>query len=199
MEIDLTKLTPDVRHLNDMREVLYDKDFAKTSPDMDLYYMYRKVEEKNGLKSSITITLAKMLGKEFNKTYGHNHEGNFAETYTVLNGEAIFLMQKTKYDVVEDVFAIKAREGQTAVIPAGYGHVTINPSSVDLKTKDWTAINCKNNYTSFKELAGACYYYILLPSGQAGWIKNGNYKSIPELRFEKALDSLPEDLTFLKG
>ena len=29
IKILITKLTPDVRHLNDMREVLYDKDFAK--------------------------------------------------------------------------------------------------------------------------------------------------------------------------
>jgi len=200
MEIDLTKLTPDVRHLDDMREVLYDKDFAKNSPDMDLYYMYRKVEERDGLKSSITITLAKMLGKEFNKTYGHDHNGNHAETYTVLDGEAIFLMQKTKNDVVQDVFAIKATKGQTAIIPAGYGHVTINPSSdVDLKTTDWTAVDCKNNYELIKKLEGACYFYILQPgSGQASWIKNENYKSVPELRFKEPLKSIPQDLSFLK-
>lgn len=192
--IDLSKLTPDIRHLDDMREVLCDKDFAKNSPNTDLYYMYRKVEEKDGLKSSITITLAKKLGKEFNKTYGHNHAGSFAETYTVLEGEAIFLMQKTKYDVVEDVFAIKAHKGQTAVIPAGYGHVTINPSDIDLKTQDWTSLDCKNDYTAFKELVGACYYYTV-----DGWVENPNYKNIPPLRFEKALESIPEDLTFLKG
>ena len=194
MEIDLTKLTPDIRHLNDMREVLADKEFAKDSPDMDLYYMYRKVAEKDGLKSSITITLAKKLGKEFNKTQGHVHDGNFAETYTVLEGEAIFLMQKTEDDVVKDVFSIKAKKGQTAVIPAGYGHVTINPSSTDLKTQDWTSLDCKNNYDLYKKLQGSCYYYTI-----NGWVKNENYKNIPELRFEEALESLPEDLTFLKG
>jgi glucose-6-phosphate isomerase len=195
MEFDLTKLTPDVRKLDDMREVLADKDFAKNSPDMDSYYMYRKVEEKDGLKSSITITRSLMLGKEFNKTYGHIHDGNFAETYTVLDGEGFFLMQNGDENKIEDVFVIKAQKGQTAVIPAGYGHVTINPSTtVDLKTQDWTSLNCKNNYTLYKKLAGSCYYYTT-----EGWVKNENYKNIPELRFEKALDSLPEDLTFLKG
>lgn len=194
MEHDLTKLTPDVRHLNDMRDVLADKEFAKNAPDMDLYYMYRKVEEKDGLKSSITITLAKMLGKEFNKTAGHVHDGNFAEIYTVLEGEAFFLMQKTEGADVKDVFVIKAHKGQTAVIPAGYGHVTINPSNVDLKTQDWTSLDCKNNYTLYKELQGSCYYYTT-----EGWVKNENYKNIPELRFENALESIPEDLSFLKG
>ena len=35
---------------------------------------------------------------------------------------------------------------------------------------------------ALKQLQGSCYYYTLLPSGQAGWVKNENYKDIPELR-----------------
>ena len=64
MEIDLSKLTPDIRHLNDMRQVLADKDFSKNSPDMDLYFMYRGLEEKNGLRYDITVVLAKIVHKE---------------------------------------------------------------------------------------------------------------------------------------
>ena len=33
----------EIRKLNDMRAVLADKDFAKNAPDMDAYYMYRKL------------------------------------------------------------------------------------------------------------------------------------------------------------
>jgi hypothetical protein len=48
-------------------------------------------------------------------------------------------------------------------------------------------------------MCGACYYYILQPgSGQATWIKNENYKSVPELRFEQPVKSVPENLDFLK-
>ncbi len=208
MEIDLENdpkgTPPDVRHLNDMREVLCDEDFAKNSPDMDLYYMYRKVKQENGLVHNITITLAKMLGSEFAKTKGHVHIGNFKEIYTVLDGQAIFLMQKGDADKIKDVYAVEAKPGESAIIPEGYGHVTINPSKTeDLKTGDWTAEGCKSDYSLFEEKRGACYYYILqdpkgTPSGQARWIKNENYKSVPELRFENSLKEIPQNLDFLK-
>ncbi len=195
MEVDITKLTPDIRHLDDMREVLCDEDFAKNSPDMDLYYMYRKVKQENGLVHNITVTLAKMLGSEFAKTKGHVHIGNFKEIYTVVEGQAIFFMQKGDAEKIEDVYAVKAEKGESAVIPNGYGHVTINPSETeDLKTGDWTADGCKSDYSLFEKNRGACYYYT-----KNGWIKNDNYKNVPELRFEQPFKSVPKDLNFLKN
>ena len=194
MEINLADLNPDIRHLNDMRGVLYDRQWAESAEDTDLYYMYRKIKEENGLNHNITITLSKKLGKEFNKTKGHVHIGNYGETYTVLEGKAIFLMQKTKGEIIEDVYAVQASEGESVIIPAQYGHVTINPSDIDLKTGDWSCKDCKSDYSLFEKLHGACYYYTI-----NGWIKNENYKNIPELRFENPLKELPKDLEFLKG
>ncbi len=199
MEINLKNLTPDVRKLSDMKDVLYDQEWLKITPNFDVYYMYRNLKEDNGLKYNITITMPKMLGQEFAKTKGHVHIGNFQEIYVVLEGEAIYLMQKTNDGIVEDVYAVKAKRGKAVIIPAGYGHVTINSSNIELKTGDWTSINCKSDYSLFEKLHGACYYYILRSdSGQAGWIKNENYKSVPELRFEEPLKSVPENLDFLK-
>lgn len=199
MEIDLTNLTPAVRKLSDMREVIYDKKWLETAADSDLYYMYRKVKQENGLNRNITIIPAKKLGNEFVKTAGHVHMGPQQEIYTVLEGQAIFLMQKTNGEVVKDVYAIKAEKGESAIIPSNYGHVTINPSDENLKTSDWSSETTKSDYGLFKKMQGACYYYILEPgSGQASWIKNENYKNVPELRFEEPLKSLPENLDFLK-
>lgn len=192
MEIDQIK--PDIRRLDDIRGVLFDKEWSKTAEDSDLYYMYRNIKEEDDLKCSITVILAKSLGKEFNKTKGHVHIGNYGETYTVLEGQAIFLMQKTKDGFVDDVYAVKAKQGQSVIIPPFYGHVTINPSSVDLKTTDWSSVNCKSDYSLFEKLQGACYYYT-----KDGWIKNNNYKNVPPLRFEEALGALPVDLSFLHG
>jgi glucose-6-phosphate isomerase, archaeal len=197
MEFDLTKLTPDVRHLNDMREVLYDKDFSKNSPDMDLYYMYKNLKLEDGLKYNITITLSKMLGFEFNKTAGHYHMGPMKELYNVMEGEAIFLMQKGNAEKIEDVYVVKAKAGESAFIKSDYGHVTINPSDKDLKTQDWSPIETKSDYSLFKEMQGACYYYVKDESGEK-WIKNENYKSVPEIRFEEPIIGIPEDLNFLK-
>jgi len=191
--IDVQNKTPKIRTLNDMKDVVYDQQWFNSAENEDLYYMYGDLVEEGILKYSVTVVTPKMLGKEFNKTKGHIHLGKFQETYTVLEGNAIYLMQKTNENVVEDVYAVKANKGESITIPSGYGHVTINISNENLKTGDWRNINCKQDYSLFEKLRGACYYYT-----KEGWVKNENYQNVPELRFEEALKSLPENLDFLK-
>jgi len=134
-----------------------------------------------------------MLGEEFVKTKGHEHSIPCAELYLVLTGEAIFLMQKYKGDKIEDVLAIKAEEGEAVIVPQDYGHVTINPSQITLKMANWINKKCRGIYDLFEKKEGACYYYTT-----SGWLKNKNYQSVPELRFEKPLKSAPKNLKFLK-
>ncbi|TSC95071.1 MAG: glucose-6-phosphate isomerase, archaeal [Parcubacteria group bacterium Licking1014_1] len=200
MEIDLKNLTPDVRKLNDIKNVIYDQEWLKTADDFDLYYMYRMLQEKNGLRYDITVILPKMLGNEFVKTKGHEHSGNYGEIYIVLEGEGIYLMQKGDENKIEDAAAIKAKKGEAVIIPPGYGHVTINSSEKKLKTANWIVKEGKGNFDLFEKMQGACYYYLKsLSTGQGVWIKNKNYKSVPELRFEEPLKSVPENLDFLKS
>lgn len=204
MEYDLTKITPNIRYLNDMREVLCDNDFAKNSADIELYYMYRGLDKKDGIRYDITVIPAKLLGNEFVKTKGHYHVGSYGEIYTVLEGTAIYLMQKKKENGdIEDVYAVKAEKGDVVVIPPFYGHITINPSEKEsIKMANWLSENCESDYSPFEKMHGACYYYVKegpsAGSGSASWLKNENYKNAPELRFEEPIKSLPEDLSFLK-
>jgi len=195
MEIDLTKLNPDVRNLNDMREVIFDKEWLKTAQNAPLYYMYRGIEENNGIRYDITVLPAKMLGKEFVKTKGHYHIGKYGEIYTVIEGQAIYVMQKKISDSnIADAYAVKAQKGDVVVIPSDYGHITINPSKTEeLKMANWVASDCKSDYSLFEKLQGACYYYT-----KEGWVKNERYESAPELRFEEPLKEVPKDLEFLK-
>lgn len=194
-EFNLENLKPDVRHLSDMLDVVFDKNWVKTAPNMnmDLYYMYRKLTENNGLRYDITIIPANMLGLEFTKTKGHHHAGNYGELYTVLEGEGFYLMQKGDENKIEDVCVVEAKKDQSIIIPAGYGHVTINPSKNSLKTGNWVNKNDKGNFNLFEKMQGACYYYT-----KNGWIKNENYKDVPPLRFGETLKSQPENLDFLK-
>lgn len=196
MEIDLSKLTPDIRHLNDARGVLYDQDFAKNSPDMDLYFMYRGLEQKNNLRYDITLIPSKILGKEFNKTKGHYHVGKWQELYIVLEGKAIYLLQKkNEKGEIEDVFAVHASKGECVIMPPSYGHVTINPSETEeLKMANWISEDCKSDYSDYEKNAGACYFY----TKDGNWVKNPNYKNIPDLRFEEPLKEIPQNLDFLK-
>ncbi len=196
MEIDLTKFTPDVRKLNDMEEVLFDQEWLRTASNVDLYYMYRGLEEKNSVRYDITILHPRMLGQEFVKTKGHYHIGGYGEVYTVLEGEAFYLMQKKiTDDEIEDVYAVHAKKGDVVIIPSNYGHITINPSKTEqLKMANWVASDCKSDYSLFSKLQGACYYYL-----ESGWIKNPRYKQVPELRFVEPLKEVPKDLDFLKA
>lgn len=195
MEFDLKNLTPDIRRLNDMKSVLYDQKWSETAPNLELYYMYRGIEKNNDLRYDITIIPVKMLGTEFVKTKGHYHLESWQEVYTVLEGTAIYLMQKRKPDnEIGDAYYIKAEKGESIIIPPGYGHVTINPSETqELKMANWISENCKVDYLPYEKMQGACYYYT-----KKGWLKNKNYKSVPELRSEEPLKSVPKNLDFLK-
>jgi len=184
---------PQTRILEELEDVVYDRNLAKRYPSLELYYMHRGVRREGDLRYDITIMPAQMLGEEFVKTKGHNHQKGMQELYTILMGEAIFLMQKTKNDVVEDVFAVKAKEGDWIMIPPHYAHITINPSEKELKMANWVSEECKSVYEGIAKMGGACYFYT-----RSGWIKNKNYKNIPEIRFEQPLKEKPEDLRFLK-
>ena len=197
MEIEKTlkKRKPDIRFLYDMREVLYDQEWAKKASNLELYYMYRGIKTKNGLRYDITAIPPKMLGKEFVKTKGHDHSGKYGEVYTVLEGQAIYLIQKYKKNKIEDVYAVKAKKGESVMVPSYYGHITINPlKKKELIEANWLCEKCKNIYNLFEKKQGACYYYL-----KSGWIKNKNYSSAPKLRFEKPLKKIPKNLTFLKN
>lgn len=183
------------RRVHEMVNVLYDKQWAKTAPNFEVYFMHRGVKYKGSLRYDITIIPPQPLGKEFAKTKGHEHLGNYGELYITLEGEAIYLMQKCKNGKVEDVYAVKTGKGDVVIIPPKYGHFTINPSrKEELKTANWLDGKSQHNYGVIDKKGGACYYYTI-----NGWIKNKNYKSIPKLRFEKPLKKVPEDLRFLKG
>lgn len=187
---------PDIRYVNDMKKVLYDKQWAKTAPNLELYYMYRGVKQKGELRYDVTVIPFRMLGKELVKTKGHSHSDKFQELYTVLEGKAIFLFQKPSFQnkkEIEEVWAIKAREGEGVIVPPFCTHVTINPGKEELKVGNWISKKCKNIYGPIEKNGGACYFYT-----ESGWIKNKNYKAVPQLRFKKTQKSLPKNLDFLK-
>ncbi len=194
MEINLQGKTPDVRKLRDMEKAVMDKEWLANAQNPELYYMYRGISENNGVRYDITVVPALMLGKEFVKTKGHYHIGNYPEIYTVLEGQALYLMQKKVTDEeIEDVYAVKASKGDVVIIPPNYGHITINPSATQqLTMANWVASACKSDYAPFEKLVGGSWLYTT-----EGWVKNTNYKNVPELRFEEPVKEVPKNLEFL--
>ncbi len=200
--MELKNIKPGIRHLEDMKELLFDKEWAKSAPDKELYYMYRdlaenkedkkKISEAN-LRYDITIMPYLLLGKEFNKTAGHDHpftpnsQMTYPEIYEVLSGRAIFLIQDSYEDEIKDIAAIKAEQGKKVIIPPNYEHLIINISGKELKTANWICRSFDSNiYKPFKQKHGFAYFAIQDEEKQIEWLENDNYKKIPPLRFIQA-------------
>lgn len=197
MEINetLKKIKPDIRFLYDMKMVLYDRNWLKKTQNLEIYYIYRGIKKEKGLRYDITVIPPRMLGREFVKTKGHEHSGKYPELYTVLKGQAFYLVQKFKKNKIEDVYVVRAKKGESIIIPPFYGHITINPFfKQELIEANWVCEKCKNIYTLFEKKQGACYYYL-----NSGWLKNKNYRNTPQLKFKKPFKKIPKDLSFLYG
>jgi glucose-6-phosphate isomerase len=185
------EVKPQIRYLEELEKVVYDKEWFKKTKNFPLYYIFRGVKEKNEIRYDITVIPPRMLGKEFVKTKGHYHIGNFGELYKVLAGEGIFLMQKKD---LSDAYFVKAKRGDFVKIPPNYGHTIINPSRKTLKIANWVSKYCQSDYQSIEKMGGFCYYYTI-----DGWVENKNYKKIPKLKKKKPSKKMPKNLKFLHG
>ncbi len=185
---------PSVRKLKEMEKVVWDKKFSKDHPEKELYKVYRNLKTDGKLRYDVTEIKAQMLGEEFNRTKGNCNDQGFQELYTVLEGEAIFYLQRFKKEIVSDVYGIKTQEGEWVIIPPNYWVITINPSRENvLETGNWVSEKTENQYEALEEMGGPCYFYT-----ESGWQKNKNYEEVPELKFKEPLLKRPEALDFLR-
>ncbi len=185
---------PSIRQLKEMHKVVYDKKFARKNGGLELYEVYRNLKKDGNLRYDVTVIKSLMLGEEFVRTKGNCNSKGFQELYTVLEGEAIFFLQKFQEKKVERAVAVKAKPGQWVIIPPYHWVITINPSPKDtLETGNWVSEDTENIYETLEKTGGQCYYYT-----RQGWIKNNNYDVVPELRFENPLNTRPESLDFLR-
>ena len=168
-----------------MKEVLYDP--AAEGPEIH-YYMIRGGKDKK----NITVWETGTVGGEYIKTYGHYHVGKLDETYWVIQGEGIVLLQKRKQDQddeIESFFAISVKAGDSVFIPSGMGHLVVNTGKEWLVTSDDSPVNFEEadpvslpghaDYEPVKRMHGFAYYCIE-QDGKPTLVKNPNYKVIPE-------------------
>jgi len=207
LEFGGKKREPDIRWLYDLKDVICDQDWLAKAKNTELYYMYRdlflskadgeKLREQ-GVRYDLTIIPPGMLGCEYVKTIGHYHplvpgEGvTFPEIYEILEGEALYLLQKLD---LSDVVAVNASAGDKVLVPPGYGHVTINRSNKILKMANFVARDFSSLYGPIKERAGGAYFFT-----SSGWIKNKRCPESAELRRAEALGSAKlRSLGLIKG
>lgn len=205
-----------IRTYLEMKDVLMQPQASGVKTNF--YYMNRdvcfkhhqKTLRENNLRYDIIVIPPLKVGREFNKTVGHFHKFvpqtnlTYTEVYEVIYGEGIYLLQKIDGT---DFIVVRAKAGDKVIVPPNYAHVTINPGREILVSSNWMARSSKSTYEAIKNKRGLMYYCTT-----EGFVKNKNYKNIPELREVKPTEvpefglskepmyfTPPEKLDFLKN
>lgn len=176
-----------------IKEVLMDP--TGDSPAIHYYMIRGGIDQRN-----ITVWEPGNVNGEYIKTYGHFHIGDIEETYEILFGEGVVLLQKPKLDdngnvipaTTLDFKAIKVKRGSSVEIPKGYGHVIVNTGKTFLVTADNTDVifdeNAKSKFTghtdyeSVKKMQGFAYY-VIDNNGTPALKKNNKYTSVQKTNF----------------
>jgi glucose-6-phosphate isomerase len=174
-----------------MKEVLMD--LESEAPAIHYYMIRGGVKQKN-----ITIWEPGMVGGEYIKTYGHYHVGKLDETYWIVFGEGIVLLQKLARDekgemipdVVEEFKAIPVKEGDKVYMPSGVGHLAVNIGNTYFVTADDSPVNFEEknavslpghaDYELVKKMRGFAYY-VVESFGQPALRKNSLYKEVKKI------------------
>jgi glucose-6-phosphate isomerase len=193
----------EIRRASDLKPVLARPEELKS--DFDAYYMFRDIYETDEdkrrifearLRYDFTIIPPAEIGGENVKTYGHYHPENssgltYPEIYQVIEGNAIFVIQRKDGEKLVDCIVVEAGKGDLVLVPPGCGHVTINPTNRVLLTSNWVCRDFSSIYEPYTRLRGACYYYL-----NREWVKNSNYGKIPEIRFLEPFDNRREEMYY---
>src|SRR3989338_6132128 len=171
-----------------IKEVLMDPDGA--GPAIHYYMIRGGKQQKN-----ITVWEPGTVSGEYIKTYGHYHVGDLDETYWILLGQGIAMLQKLALnsagqmipDVVEDLKIIPVSAGDSVYMPAGYGHLVVNTgttylvtaddSPVDFEDKDPVSLPGHADYNLVKRMHGFAYF-IVEDNGNNSLVRNKIYKRI---------------------
>ena len=191
MKIDFTYVNQHYagRTHQKMQEVLMDP--QGVGPSIHYYMIRGGKDQKN-----ITVWEPGTISGEYIKTYGHYHIGQLDETYWIIFGEGIAVLQKLAVDengkmisnMVDEFKAIKVKAGDTVYMPPGWGHLVVNigttyfatadnsPVSFD-KKQDEASMPGHADYELVKVVQGFAYY-VVEHNGQPALKRNPRYKEI---------------------
>lgn len=182
-----------------MQEVLMDP--SVEGPAVH-YHMIR-----GGNNQNVTVWESGKVGQEYIKTYGHYHVGDISETYRVLAGEGVAVVQKRMEDAngeplddeIESVFIVRVKAGDALYMPSGWGHlvvntgngflVTIDDSPVSFDKVDPVSLPGHADYETVKRMRGFCYY-VVEREGKPVLVANPLYKKVPNAQIIEAGDYL---------
>lgn len=190
MNIDFTNVPKHyaARTQEKMREVLMDPDGV--GPAIHYYMIRGGVDQKN-----ITVWEPGTISGEYIKTYGHYHVGDLSETYWIIYGTGVALLQKLKEDSdgkiisdeVEEFKAIPVKAGDEIFMPPKYGHLVANIGTTYFGTADDSPVYFDDpdpsglpghaDYSLVQKMRGFAYY-VVEHEGRPALKRNPLYKSI---------------------
>jgi oxalate decarboxylase/phosphoglucose isomerase-like protein (cupin superfamily) len=179
-----------------MKDVL--KNPQEKGPDIH-YYMIRGGKEKK----NVTVWDNGTVGDEYIKAYGHYHVDGIPETYWIVEGEGILLLQKRKKldgnfidNELESCTAIFVKTGDKIDIAGDEGHAMINTGNTWLVTVDDSPISGTSSkeiskprhadYEPIKKMHGFGYYVVKNSQNKPEFIKNPLYKNLPDIIVKNA-------------
>ena len=158
------------------------------------YYMIRGGKDKQ----NVTVWETGTVGGEYIKTYGHYHVGELDETYQIVQGEGIALLQKLVVENntpnpsrIAEFKAISVKAGDSVYMPAGYGHLVVNTGKEWLVTVDNRPVAGPDDsasmpghadYESVKKMHGFAYY-VVEKNGVPTLVKNTLYTEVQKSDF----------------
>lgn len=188
------------RPFSEMKRYIADAEAeATTNP---IYRMWREVAREHdrqsiievGLRYDLTVVLPGCFAggkKEFFRTAGHYHAVepmsglSYPELYEVISGRAYWLLQKRRGnedDAIEEIYAVEAGPGEKALIPPGFGHMSVNAFSEPLVMANWIANDFSYEYAPYERFRGSGYWMFEGDGGTIEFEKNSNYTSVAEIK-----------------
>lgn len=176
-----------------MKEVLMNPDGA--GPAVHYYMIRGGVEQKN-----ITVWEPGTISGEYVKTYGHYHIGDLSETYRIVHGQGVALLQKLDEDengriipdVVSEFKSVPVKAGDEIFMPLKFGHllantgetylVSVDDSPVDFEDRDPASFPGHADYEPVKKMRGFAYY-VVEHGGKPALKKNLLYKDVKKKDF----------------
>jgi oxalate decarboxylase/phosphoglucose isomerase-like protein (cupin superfamily) len=125
---------------------------------------------------------------EYPKTFGHYHTTQINETYHLVEGKGVLLLQKKHFDqnknwienMVDEVILINAEPGDEIIIRPQWGHSWSNIGPTPLLSYDsWHEGHSPHDYEPIEKLKGMAYY-LVSENNQVKLVPNPNYQNLPQ-------------------
>lgn len=192
---------PRVRTLEEMRDYISEPDAQALTNT--IYTVHRNVARHEdsgriaaaGLRYDITVIPPGSFAgrkKEFFRTAGHYHplapggEIAYPEVYEVLIGRAYWLLQRPDAGnpaMLEEVYLVEAGPGEKAVMPPGFGHLSINVRAEPLVLANWIADSFAYDYAPYRRARGGGYWALEGETPDTVEFElNTNYARVAELK-----------------